>query len=135
MEYIEQNEGRKNYLYKCTSNKTTFGVGHNFSIKQDEELIDLIFEYDYKKIIKSLNYKNQFNFNFNKQPVNVRIVLTDMTFQMGITGLKKFKKMLLAIELKDYGKASKELLNSKYAKQTPNRAKRNSELLKNSAKI
>ena len=127
--YIEHHEGRKNYLYKCTQNKTTFGVGHNFDIKQDDELIDIIFEYDYKKLMKRLNMPKQFDFKFSKQPLNVRIVLTDMAFQMGLTGLKKFKRMLLAIEFKKYEIASKELVNSLYAKQTPARAKRNADLL------
>ena len=36
--------------------------------------------------------------------------------------VSKFKKMLKALEIKDYDKASAEMLDSLWAKQTPNRA-------------
>ena len=133
-EYIESSEGRRDMMYECSEGYNTFGVGHNMDIKQDQELIDLVFEYDYKKIIKRLNMPQQFPFKFKKQPMPVRKVLCDMAFQMGIMGLKRFKNMLKAISESDYIKASEELLDSKYAKQTPNRAKRNAKILKNCAK-
>lgn len=57
-------------------------------------------------------------------------VLIDMCFQLGINGLLKFKNMLAAIAAGDFEKASKECLNSAYAKQTPARAKRIARLIK-----
>lgn len=53
-----------------------------------------------------------------------RAILISMAYQLGITGLLKFNKMWLALENKDYQKAAIEMLDSKWAKQTPNRAKR-----------
>ena len=47
-----------------------------------------------------------------------------MAFNLGITKLKKFKLMLSAINAEDYITASEEGLNSKWAKQVYNRAKR-----------
>ena len=63
------------------------------------------------------------------EPFNVRMVLCDMCFNMGIKGLLKFKLFLEAIEDVDYQTAAEELLNSKYATQVPNRAKRNAQLV------
>ena len=47
-----------------------------------------------------------------------------MAFNLGITKLKKFKMMFLAIDSGDYVRASEEGLDSKWAKQVYNRAKR-----------
>ena len=49
-------------------------------------------------------------------------VVTEMVFQMGATGVSKFKKTLGYINSGEYHKASKEMLNSNWAKQTPDRA-------------
>ena len=50
--------------------------------------------------------------------------LLDMAFNMGIFRLLKFRKMLEDIEIGDYRGAAKECLNSKYAKDVGQRAKR-----------
>jgi hypothetical protein len=48
---------------------------------------------------------------------------------MGITRLKGFVKMFEAIAKKDFIEAGNELLNSRYARELPARAKRNYDLL------
>jgi lysozyme len=53
-----------------------------------------------------------------------RGVLLAMAFQMGVDGLNNFKKTLTMIEQGEYQKASVEMLDSTWAKQTPERAKR-----------
>jgi len=53
-----------------------------------------------------------------------RAVLINMAFQMGIGGLLKFKRMLGSIEDGQYGEAAVEMLDSKWAQQTRERAKR-----------
>lgn len=53
-----------------------------------------------------------------------RGVLQNMAFQLGIDGLMRFKATLTMIEQGEYLKASKEMLDSTWAKQTPERAKR-----------
>ena len=50
--------------------------------------------------------------------------MINMVFQMGAGGVSKFKAMNRCISEEDYYEASKEMLNSKWANQTPNRAKR-----------
>jgi lysozyme len=47
-----------------------------------------------------------------------------MCFQMGRSGVANFKKFLAAAERKDWDAASGEMLDSKWAKQTPGRAKK-----------
>ena len=57
-------------------------------------------------------------------------VLASMCYQLGTYGFSKFKNMILAIHSEDWNKAADEALDSRWAKQTPNRAKRHSEVLR-----
>ena len=45
-----------------------------------------------------------------------------MVFQLGKTGVSKFKKMLKALKKKDYKEAANQMLDSKWHTQTPERA-------------
>jgi lysozyme len=57
-------------------------------------------------------------------------VLLNMSFQLGIAGLLSFKNTLLLIRAGDYEAASKGMLQSLWASQTPIRAKRLSEQMR-----
>ena len=52
-----------------------------------------------------------------------------MCFQLGKGGTKKFVKMLLALEERDYKSASLEMLDSKWNKQTPKRCQEISRIM------
>ena len=65
------------------------------------------------------------------QPNTVKSVVLNMCYQMGVTGVSKFKMFLKALGERDYGWASIEMLDSKWAKQTSNRAKELSESMRN----
>ena len=54
----------------------------------------------------------------------VRLVLINMTFQMGETGVRRFKKAIQHLKSEDYDLAAQELLDSQWAVQTPSRASR-----------
>jgi lysozyme len=49
-------------------------------------------------------------------------VLIEMVFNLGMPRLMGFKKMLSALERKDYEQAAKEMLNSRWSVQVGNRA-------------
>lgn len=49
-------------------------------------------------------------------------IISQMVYQMGTNGVSKFRNMWKAIEKEDYVLASKEMLDSVWAKQTPKRA-------------
>jgi len=66
---------------------------------------------------------------FITQPDDVRRALANMAYQMGVDGVLKFKKMLLALESGDRKFAAIEALDSKWASQTPERASRVTKLL------
>lgn len=52
-----------------------------------------------------------------------RAVLVNMAFQLGVRGLFKFRRMLAAIERRDFEAAAREGLDSQWARQTPARAR------------
>ena len=55
-----------------------------------------------------------------------------MCYQMGLAGVLRFRKMIQALNRNDYGKAADEALDSLWAEQTPNRAKRVAEWIRQS---
>ena len=51
-----------------------------------------------------------------------RAVLYNMAFNLGVSGLLGFKRMLAALDRKDYEEAAREMLDSKWAVQVGSRA-------------
>ncbi|MCQ2741367.1 MAG: glycoside hydrolase family protein, partial [Alphaproteobacteria bacterium] len=59
-----------------------------------------------------------------------RGVIVEMAFNLGMGGLAKFKKFLVAAQRGDYAEASVEMLDSTWARQVKKRATRLSEIMK-----
>ena len=53
-----------------------------------------------------------------------------MSYQLGFSGLLKFKKMFKALENMNYEEAANEMLDSKWHLDTPSRCKLNSERMR-----
>ena len=49
-------------------------------------------------------------------------IIIEMVFQLGKTGVSKFRNMWKALSALDYFTAAEQRLDSRWAKQTPNRA-------------
>ena len=121
-------EGVRLKPYLCPAGKTTIGVGRNLDdvgITQDEamEMLDNDIERVKAQLAKALPWLE------TKSP-DVQRAIANMTFQMGLGALLKFKKMLAALQARDYNAARREALDSAWAKQTPQRAKRVTDLFK-----
>ena len=67
----------------------------------------------------------------NDVPPEVMGIVTEMVFQLGYNGTSKFKKTLGYIKEGSYYQASKEMLDSDWAKQTPERAMSLSKIMAN----
>ncbi len=129
-EYIKQNEGLRFFPYKCTAGKLTIGWGRNL----DDQGITLneaefMLNHDINLCISSIReiFGDPLYWTFSD---SVKIVLTDMMFNLGVTRFKKFKKMIQAVKNEDWPEAAKQLLDSRYAKQVPNRANKNADAMK-----
>ena len=102
-----------------------------------EAQIDAVFVFQYniavndaKRLLKLAGALRDRNTSFDLLPNIACSVLVDMSFQMGGERLRKFTKMLGAFAEQDWNRAAEELLDSDYAKQTPQRAKTNASLLR-----
>ena len=128
IEQLKIHEGYKPTVYKCTAGVDTIGVG--FAIKDlhlSEEVCNLILAE--KLEVLEERFEKKFDW-FKTSPVEVRNVMLNMAYQLGFAGFCKFKKTIAYLEEAEWEKASEEMLDSKWAKQTPNRAKELSEIIK-----
>ena len=126
-EMLIKNEGMELKPYQCTSDKTTIGVGRNLSdngitIQEAQMLL----ANDMDSVFNDLDRNIPF---WKSMPYNVRLVLADMCFNLGINRLIKFTRMLEAMEERDFELAGEELLDSTYAVQVKKRADRNYRLV------
>ena len=124
---IKISEGFRAKVYKCTEGYDTIGYG--FAIKDlelDEDICDMILERKVAKLVERLEKNLPY---LPSLPKDAQDVLIEMAYQMGVSGLLKFKKTLMYVESKDYKDASVEMLDSRWAKQTPNRAKKLSDIM------
>ena len=107
-------------LYLDTVDKQTIGWGRNIEDNGiSKEEADFMFDNDFARCQRELA---PFPWYVN-QPQNVQDALMNMCFNMGIGRLLGFKKMIVALTVKDYTKAAIEALDSKWAGQVGQRAK------------
>ena len=145
-QYITIHEGREYMPYKCPAGRWTIGVGHNYQdnplphdidlyLRQNgkilDEHIDRLLAID---IIRAVSDCKKIFSNWDALSPDRKMALTDMCFQLGGAGLRKFKKMILCIEHEAWDDAARQILNSLYATQTPQRARENAELIKGEIK-
>ena len=112
--------------YKCTAGRTTIGIGRNLDdvgISRDEAL--RLLESDIDRVEKDLDRELPW---WRGRPDNVQRAMANQCFQLGINGLLKFKNMLSCLHAGDYEGAKRHGLDSEWAKQTPARAKRVTDL-------
>jgi hypothetical protein len=128
--------------HRITEAEEKSGKIYTFNIDTlTEEQVDIIFKKDLEIAIKNVD-KLVTNKNINPTAYSI---LVQMGFQLGATGLGKFKKTIKAINKLDYELASKHMLNNyegedykniskkigktKWHNQTPKRAKKLSKLM------
>ena len=128
LEQIKKHEGYRARVYRCSEGFDTIGYG--FAIKDlelDEDLAEEILLRKVEKLISRV--RKRFDW-LDSVPPEVQGVLVEMSYQMGLSGVCKFKKALHAMQMCQWELGAKELLDSRWAKQTPNRAKELSEIIR-----
>ena len=129
MESVKKHEGYRNKVYLDTLGKRTVGVGHlcveDFweDDKEYEEkfLMDILLD-DLQNAIKGARELKEEHSCTDIDEIAQEIIV-EMVFQLGKNGVSKFRNMWKALAEKNYIGASYEMLDSRWAKQTPNRAK------------
>ena len=123
---LERDEGRVRHAYKDSLGYETIGVGHLIDRRKGgglpDHIIDLLLDWDIDRADREL-YEA---FPWVSQLDSVRrAVLINMTFQLGISGLKGFRNAMAAMQAHDWEAAADHFLDSKVAReQTPERWRR-----------
>ena len=131
-ESLKKQEGYEPRVYKCPNGFDTIGYG--FAIKDlfmDEEIADLILDKKIRGILARIQGDEDWDSWFFDKQEPVQDVLVNMIFQIGFSGVKKFKKTIKYIKEDNFLMAAEEMLDSKWARSdSPNRAKELSEIIK-----
>ena len=129
LESVKKHEGYRNKVYLDTLGKRTVGVGHlcvedfwEDDKEYDEKFLMEILQKDLQQAIRGARSLMEEHGGADIDE-KAEELLIEMVFQLGMTGVSKFKNMWKALAEKNYIGASYEMLDSRWAKQTPNRAK------------
>lgn len=122
---LRKDEGEVLTAYQDSLGFWTIGIGRLIDKRKGggitQEESSYLFQNDLKKVISALDKRIPW---WTKLDETRKGVLINMSFQMGIDGLLGFKNTLRMIEQGQYSAAADGMLNSLWARQTPNRAKR-----------
>ena len=133
---VKEHEGFRSKVYLDTLGKRTVGYGH--LCVEDHWEDDKEYEWGYleeilhKDLREAIAGADELIEQHNCKDLEgaAKEVIVEMIFQLGKTGVSKFKKMWEALSEYNYIGASFEMLDSKWANQTPNRAKKMAALMK-----
>lgn len=123
-------EGRRNKPYKDSLGFWTGGIGHKMTETElkdhgnlmPDSLIDRWYNSD---MAKATNAAKKYTW-FKELNEPRQAVIISMIFQLGEAGFRKFEMTRERLLRKEYSLAADEMLDSSWAIQTPQRAKRHS---------
>lgn len=128
--------GQRTYVYRCTAGALTVGYGHNLDALPLNSVAKTCTDWNGSSVtLKGALWLLDLDASWVCQQVADQLpwtakldrvrqdVLCNMAFQMGIGGLKKFRFTLGLVRAGRYGLAARAMLQSKWAKQTPDRAR------------
>lgn len=122
---LRREEGVSRHAYQDHLGYWTIGVGRLIDQRKgaglSDEEVDYLLRNDVERVtrevLRALPWAAQLD-----EPRQA--VLLGMAFQMGTAGLLEFSMTLDRVKNKRYANAAAQMLNSKWAKQTPERAAR-----------
>jgi lysozyme len=131
---IKKHEGFLSKVYLDSLGKATIGYGHLLTedddfaegIIYDKDILEDLFEKDFAIAVKGAEEL----LKGYEIALIAKEVIIEMVFQLGKTGVSKFKNMFAALKEHDYSRAAAEMLNSAWYRQTPSRCEELSDLMK-----
>jgi lysozyme len=119
---LKRQEGVSKFAYEDHLGYITVGVGRcldpEMGLGLSDDEINYLLRNDIERCYSELSVFSWFyDLNQTRQEA-----LVSMLFQLGLTKFLGFKKTLKYIAEGKYEQAAKEMLDSKWAEQTPNRA-------------
>jgi lysozyme len=118
-------EGAESCAYQDSLGYWTIGVGRlidsrkggGLSNEEIDYLLDNDIKRNYEAVLKALPW-------IEKLSDQRQAVLIEMAFQMGVSGLLQFRRMLGSVEDGQYFEAAAQMVKSTWAQQTPARVHR-----------
>lgn len=124
-EQLIRDEGDVPHAYKDSLGYWTIGVGFLIDKEKGGRLPDAVrdfwLEHEINDKTRQLRARLPLFEDLNKARQDA---LVNMAFNIGVNGLLGFKKTLALLRIGKYEEAAKEMLNSKWADQVGDRAKR-----------
>jgi GH24 family phage-related lysozyme (muramidase) len=137
---VKLSEGFKDHVYMDTEGFRTIGWGHKVVHEDNfvdgktysQEELQEVFDKDLNKAIGLARQLMEEN-DVRDLPTTAQHTLTEMVYQLGKSGVSKFRNMWKALQEGNFIGASYEMLDSKWNKQTPNRCKKLADQMKSCA--
>ena len=126
-EELTRDEGKRLEPYKDSEGHLTIGVGHLMDSPLSERAVDVILDDDIAEAEADLD--RIFPTWRDDLTDNRQRALLNMTFNLGGTRLRGFRKMWVAINMEDWKDAAAEALDSKWALQVGPRSQRIASML------
>jgi lysozyme len=123
LEMLKRHEGVEHHIYRCSAGFWTIGAGRNvdpqggLGLSDDE--VDYLLQNDIERVIKELSTEYRW---FNSLDDVRKDAMIDISFNLGATRLRGFRRALAAMEVADYKTAAKEFLDSKWSRDVKGRA-------------
>lgn len=128
---LKTDEGLRLHPYRCSAGHLTIGYGHNMDERPLPCIIDddgitereaqVILEVDTEIAIRDCLALVPALYTL---PEPAQQVLANMSFNLGGRKLRRFTRLLLAVNAGDFNRAADEMVNSDWYHQVGNRAKR-----------
>lgn len=115
---IASHEGLRNDMYHDTVGVPTIGYGHNLLQPISDRAARVILEDDIEITLEELD---SHMFWWRDLPEKAQMVIASMVFNMGWPRFSRFKKMISALEDRDYRKAAEEMEDSLWFGQVKSR--------------
>jgi lysozyme len=121
---LVRHEGVVLHAYQDHLGFWTIGIGRLIDKRRGGGLTRMEAEHllmnDITRVVDELSQKIPF---WSRLPASKRQALGNMAFQLGVNGLLNFRRMLASMSREDWESAEREALQSKWAEQTPKRAR------------
>ena len=130
LEALMRDEGLRLKPYLCTAGKQTIGYGRNLDdvgISEAEAKAMLAADIE----VATQDAKSFATTAVWDELSDARqAVLINMAFNLGLSRLSQFKRVQANLALHAYEDAAAEMLNSRWARQVPNRAQRLADIMR-----
>ena len=115
---IAKHEGKRLTMYTDTVGVPTIGYGHNLHEPISEHAAMVILADDVRVAVQELDERMDW---WRDLPDNAQLVLASMVFNLGWPRFSRFKKLIAALEDRDFNEAAAQMEDSLWYQQIKTR--------------